>query len=63
MPPEESVTCTVKLPLPAAEAAPVITPLEVLRLNPAGRLELLVKTHELKLPEPPLACSWVLIAV
>jgi hypothetical protein len=32
----ESVTCTVKLAVPAAVGLPVMAPLEVLRLSPPG---------------------------
>ena len=32
----ESVTCTVKLEVPAAVGVPVMAPVEALRLSPAG---------------------------
>jgi hypothetical protein len=51
----ESVTVTVKLEVPAVVGVPDITPVEALRIRPAGKLPV-VTAHEYGVM-PPVACK------
>jgi hypothetical protein len=61
LPPEASVTLTVKLVVPLAVGVPVIAP-ALLKASPAGSEDPLAKL-QLRVPAPPVACRLALYAV
>ena len=50
----ESVTCGVKLNVPAVVGVPEITPVRALRLRPVGSVPVEL---QVRVPVPPVACT------